>query len=588
MNGVASAFLAIPEIVVLGLAATGVGRRLLSKGIPDASSLERTSLGFPLGMGLLSLLVTILLFVRVPASALGAILGGAVVAAGAWARADVVAALRELCGAFRESPVLVVAVGTAALLGLIGCLAPETGWDTGVYHFTMSRLRAVEGAMLVRRDIPHGYRPAYLEMLYTLGFALNGETLASLINAAFYFSGLAIARLWGISVGGARGGLYAALAWLTSITYVLRLDGGDVEVGLAVYFGVALYALLRLRAGGAGGWRILAGFALGLFLGMKYVSAYPLMVLSAVWLVLRLKDRAGMKSLAVDAVVIGGLGLAVAAPWYLRNYLATGTPYFPYQAGGDSVWRDSAVDGRGGAQALLQALAMDAFIFAGLAGLLVPAAARLRWTAAVSIGSALWMVRQQGFHPANITNSMRYASPCWLPLLVLGGLAVAAAVERGGLRRKIALGALAVGLAAGQGVLAARNLKKLPVAIGAADRDAYLESRVSTYRAIRDAEAGLPAGKRLLLVEERSYYCRAPFLTASDLQSVVDFNGMKSAAEVQRFLEREAIGAIVVDRTPNAKIWGFRNLESRLGGSWPPPGVRPVETRGAASLYRVE
>ena len=120
MNGVASAFLAIPEIVVLGLAATGVGRRLLGRGIPDASSLERTSLGFPVGMGLLSLLVTILLFARVPAAALGAILAAVVVAAGAWARADVGAALREVRGALRESPVLAVAVGTAAFLALYG------------------------------------------------------------------------------------------------------------------------------------------------------------------------------------------------------------------------------------------------------------------------------------------------------------------------------------------------------------------------------------------------------------------------------------------------------------------------------------
>jgi hypothetical protein len=588
MNGVASAFLAIPEIVVLGLAATGVGRRLLGRGIPEASSLERTALGFPVGMGLLSLLVTILLFSRVPAAALGPILAAGVVGAGAWAREDVGAALRELRGALRESPVLAVAVGTAALLGLIGCLAPETGWDTGVYHFTMSRLRAEQGAMVVRQDIPHGYRPAYMEMLYTAGFAVNGETLASLINASFYFSGLAIARLWGITAGGARGGLYAALAWFTSVTFALRLDGGDVEVGLAVYLGVALYALIRLRAGGSGAWRILAGGGLGLFLGMKYASAYPLILISAAWLVLRLRDRTAMKTLAADAVVIGVLGLAVAAPWYVRNYLETGRPYFPYQAGGVAAWREHDEVSRAGTRALVQALAMDAFILAGLAGLLVSAAARFRWTAAVSVGTALWMIRQQGYDPASISNVMRYTSPCWLPLLVLGGLAVAAAVERGGVRRAAALGVLAVGLALGQGVLAVRNLKKLPVAIGATDRDAYLESRVSTYRAIRDAEAGLAPGKRLLLVEERSYYCRAPFLTASDIQSAVDFSVMKSAAEVRRFLEREAIGAIVVDRSPNAKIWGFRNLESRLGGAWPPPGVRPVETRGDASLYRVE
>ncbi len=588
MNGVASSFLAIPEIVVLGLVAAGLGRRLIGSWIPGSSALERSALGFPVGMGCLSLFVTAILFVRLPAPAIGWTLAALILAAGSWVRGDIAALVQELRDALRSSRPLAAGIGVAALLGLIGCLAPETGWDTGVYHFAMSRLRAEQGGMVVRLDVPHGYRPAAMEMLYTAGFALNGETLASLINAAFYFSGLAIARLWGIQAGGARGGLYAALAWLTSVTYVLRLDGGDVEVGLAVYLGAALYALLRLREGGAPGWRILAGGALGMFLGMKYASAYTLILLAAVWLFVRLRDKTPMKALAADAVVLGGLGLALASPWYVRNYLATGTPFFPFQAGGASVWRDSVETEQGGARALLQALGMDAFILVGLAGLLLPTASRLRWTAVVSIGTALWMVRQQGYSPMNITNAMRYASPCWLPLLVLGGLAVAAAVEHGGRRRVLGLGALAVGLVLGQGVLAARNLRKLPAAIGIQSRDAYLAGRVSTYQAMRDAEAGLPAGKRVLLVEERSYYCRAPFLAASDIQGLVDFSLMTSASEVRRFLEQEGIGAIVVDRTSNAKVRRFRDLEPRLGSTWPPPGVRPVETSGDASLYRVD
>src|SRR5438874_4270300 len=40
----------------------------------------------------------------------------------------------------------------------------------------------------------------------------------------------------------------------------------------------------------------------------------------------------------------------------------------------------------------------------------------------------------------SVSNAMRYASPAWLPLLVLGGVAVAAAVERRGAWRVTALG----------------------------------------------------------------------------------------------------------------------------------------------------
>lgn len=588
MNGAASAFLAIPEIVLLALVAAGLGKRIGTTLLPDASPEERSVLGFPLGMGLLSLLTTGLLFARVPPVVLAGIPVALLVAAAVWARADIVSLVRELRAFFRGDRILAVLIGVSALFGLVGCLAPETGFDTGVYHFAMAKLRAEQGGMIVRLDLPHGYRPAYLESLFTLGFALNGETLASLINGAFYFSGLAIARLCGAQFGGPRGGFFAALAWMTSVTYALRMDGGDVEVGQAVYLAVAMVALLRLRAGGSGGWRVLAGGAMGLFLGLKYAAAYALIVLSACWLLVRLRDRTSWRTLVLDGAIIGGLGVALGSVWYVRNYLSTGTPFFPYQASGASVWRGEVPMEQGRARALLHALAMDGFVLAGVVGFLIPNAARLRWLVGVSVGVAVWMLYQQGVNPAGILNATRYVSPVWFPVLVLGGLAVAAGVERGGFRRVLGLGTVALGLALGQGVHAARNIRKIPVALGLVDRGAYLESRISTYRAIRDAEAILPPGKKLLLLEERGYYCRAPFLGACDLQTVVDFRKMGGADEFRAFLDRESIGAIVVDRSPESKIWHFLDLESRLGSAWPPRGVRAVETRGEASLYRVD
>jgi hypothetical protein len=585
MTGAASAFLAIPEILLLGWISTGAGRRVCAMLLPDASPLERSVLGFPVGMGLLSLLVTGLLFARAPA--LPWLLVAALVAALAWSRSDLGDLLRGLRSFIADSRVLAALAAGSAVLGLVGCLAPETGWDTGVYHFTMARLWAEQGGMLVRMDIPYSYRPAYMESLYTAGFALNGETLASLINCSFYFAGLALARLWGLQAGGARGGLFAGLAWLTSATYVLRTDGGDVEVGQALYLGSAMYALGRLRDGGGAGWRVLAGLALGMLVGIKYASIYAVLVLGVVWLAVRIIDRTPWRATIADGLVIGILCLGVACPWYLRNYLATGTPFFPFQAATSDTWTGSPSLESGTWRPLVQALAMDVFILAGIAGLALPACARWRWAGIVPILLTPWMVRLMGIQEAPLTNALRYAAPGWFPLLVLGGLGVSVVLDRGFGWRVVALGSLAGALAIGQGVHAVRNVRKIPVAIGLASRDAYLESRVNTYRAVRDAEAVLPPGRKILLVDERGYYCRAPFLVASDVQTLVNFERFRTPAELRRFLDDAAIGAIVVDRSPVSKTHRFRDLERRLGDGWPLAGLRRVDCRGQASLFLV-
>jgi len=587
MLGAVAALLAIPEALVLGLIAAGAGRRICARLLPDSSTLEQSVFGFPVGMALLSLLVTGLLFARVPAFALPFVLGAVLIGGSAWGRRESVGIVRDLGGFVRGCPVLAAIIAASAVLGFVGCLAPETGWDTGVYHFAMARIRAEEGGMVMRPDIPHSYRPASLESLHTVGFLLNGEALASLINELFYFAGLALARLWGLRLGGGRAGLTSALAWLSSVTYVLRMDGGDVEVGQAVYLGVTLLALVKLRDGGGPGWRVVAGGALGMLVGMKYASLNAAGLVAAGWIVVRLRDRAPIRALAMDGAVIGVLGLLIACPWYLRNKLVMGRFLYPF--GASSIGGGTEVSTpEGSVRALMRALGMDALIVLGTAALLLPGLARDRWTGFVSLLLPALLFQETGWGLWNISNILRYSSAGWLPLLVFAGVLIAWGIDRGGLMRLSAMAGLVALVGAGQGVLAARNLPKLPAALGWVSRDSYLAARISTYRALALAEAELPAGKRILLVEERVYYCRAPFLAASDIQREVDFSRIGSAADLRRFLDAESIGAIVVDRTSTAKIWRFRDLERRLGPGWPIPGVRPVTVSGDASLYRVE
>jgi hypothetical protein len=427
-----------------------------------------------------------------------------------------------------------------------------------------------------------------MESLYTAGFLLNGEALASMVNLMFYFAGLSLARLWGIRLAGARGGLFAALAWMTSITYVLRMDGGDVEVGQAVFLGTALLALLRLRDGGSGNWRILAGGALGVLLGSKYASVYLILPPAVAWAVVRLVDRESWRGWMLDGVVLAGLGLLIASPFYVRNKLQTGSFFFPMLSAPEQPGAGAAAPAPIGLVPAAQIVALDGFILAGVGALFLKRASRDRWAGIASLLMAGLILNRMGLAPRDFSNGWRYASPAWLPLLVVGGAGVAVLAERGGALRFLAPGILIGALALGQGVLATRNLPKLPAAMGLADRDSYLGGRVSTYSAIREAERGLKPGRMILLVEERCYYCRAPFLAANDHQYTVNFDSLKTAAEVRRFLTEHSIGAIVVDRSPDAKIWRFRNLERRLGDDWPPAGVQTVPMNNESSLYRVE
>lgn len=577
---------AIVQMSLLALILGAVGRRCVGRLLPDSDAEERAVLGFPLGMGLLSLLTMVLLFARLPVRGvlLAALLGGAL-----WVKRDWVSAAKASLGWLRRGEGLFRwAVLLCAAFGLVGCLAPETGWDTGVYHFATARLRAEEGWMVVRPDIPHGYRPAAQEMLQTVGFLFQGEVLASLMNFSLYFAGLALACLWGGKLGGPAARVGAGTAYLGLTTFVLRMDGGDVEVGQAVFLGIALYSLWRRREGASFRWIVLAGFSLGLLLGIKYASAWAVIALGSAWGVVRCLDRLSPGRLTLEVSVLALLAGLVGCPWYVRNHLVMGNAFYPFLTQGVAGAAAAGEPAAGGAWAVLDALKTDLFILTGLLCFGVAALRRLRWMALGLLLFVGLLLRQMGFTAPGVANALRYGSPAFLPLSVLGSRALQALAE--GRRtwvlpfRLLLLGTFLVG----QGIHAARNVPKIPAAAGLISREAYLDSRVNSAWAMRAAGGSLPAGKRVLLVEQRVYYCRVPFLAASDLQQEIVFEGISTGPQLRAFLDRHAIGLIVSNHAPYAKTWGFQNMLARAPRMLADARVTAVETRNDCTLYRVD
>jgi hypothetical protein len=571
--------LALLKAGLLVLVVTSAGMRLCRGLDPD----ERPVAGFAVGMALLSTLATLLLLARLPAAW---ILGGTLLGASLWTLRELAESARRAAGWIRGriaarggELAFGVAVAVVGAFGIVGCWAPATGWDTGVYHFALARLRAQEGWLVVRPDIPFSAFPAGMESLYTAGFLFDGERLASLINFSFYFAGLGLVRVWATRAGGERARTWAGMAYLTSITYLLRLDGGDVEVGQAVSLGLGLYAMWRIREGGMATGRWVVGVSFGFALAVKFSMAWAVLAAGIVWILLGWRDRRPARELVRDFLVVGLVSFSVSSPCYLRNGVVEGNPVYPLLDPALGAVMRSGDGGLAGWKGVLSAFRFDGLVIAAL-----PAAfssARLRWLGAPALLLLIPVGLHTGLSDAGLSNAVRFVSPAFLPLWVLIG--VAAATWARWPAALIVGSALALSL----GVHVERNRRKIPVAVGRQARDAYLEQRISSYWALRRAESELPPGRKVLLIEQRSYYCRVPFVQAADVQRHVDFASVSSSASFRELLDRHSIGLIVYSHAPEAKTRTFGDLLARLPSVLETTGVVALETRNACTLYRV-
>ncbi len=103
-----------------------------------------------------------------------------------------------------------------------------------------------------------------------------------------------------------------------------------VDLALTAYGLLCVFSIARYRHQPDGRWLILAGIFAGAAAGTKYTGLlYPaLLTLLGAWAIKRVGERR-WGALAVSVLMAG----IIASPWYVKNWLWTGNPVFPFAYG---------------------------------------------------------------------------------------------------------------------------------------------------------------------------------------------------------------------------------------------------------------
>ncbi|HEX3556699.1 MAG TPA: glycosyltransferase family 39 protein [Thermoanaerobaculia bacterium] len=482
---------------LLGLTATAwvLGRgatRLL--GLAFSGRLEKGAVSTALGLALAAHLLLLLGFAgrlqTVPvllAAALVHVLGASV-----W---------RETWDDLRAGGLRAAWLAGLALVVLpfaLPALYPPTAFDATLYHLPFARAFVATGGVpyLIDRRFP--VFPQANEILFAAVMLFGRDVAAQGVQLVATLLTAALLALWARRVFPelrAAGALTAAL-FLGSPLVAYLAGTGYVEAGLTLFATGGLYAADRWRETGERRWLVPAAVLAATAADVKYLGLY---FLGAAALLVALARARPMGERSLDVLLFGGVALAVLAPWYLRIFLLTGNPLFPYAAGlfGGSLWQSLPFPGQH--TSLLQRLVRAArlswdLVFARdsygrlpplspayLAALPLLAAgvvrdARVRLWLAVAAAYALacsWLPRDS-----------RYLVPV-LPLVslaVAGSLAACAGRWRRSrlLAWVLCLGCLLPGWL--YGLYTVQHYGALPVT--AAQRDAFLARRIPVYAAV--------------------------------------------------------------------------------------------------------
>ncbi|MBV8606797.1 MAG: glycosyltransferase family 39 protein, partial [Singulisphaera sp.] len=323
-------------ILLLAAWSAGVGLRVLGRlrQTPEHPA-DALALAVPLGLGMLALAALVLgEFGALTPGGLRVVLVAGALLGGREAGRGIACLVREAPFPEPRSPDLpFLIVSAAALVGtLITALTPVTDGDALCYHLQVPKLFLERGAVAFEPDLHETVYPLVTELLYAVALTFRGPVACRLVQwvlgLAFAANVTAVAR----PSLGPRAWWAGAIALLVpAVSNGMSAPLNDVALAAFAAAALACWSRFHQRPGAR------SAAATGLFTGLALGVKYPALVL------------AGLIGTAITArtfrpdrgpgtrikykyfkYIYSAIALAVGGVWYLRAFVHTGNPVYPF------------------------------------------------------------------------------------------------------------------------------------------------------------------------------------------------------------------------------------------------------------------
>lgn len=237
------------------------------------------------------------------------------------------------------APSGVVEWGSAGILALVLLgslllsLTPEIGKDALLYHLAIPKLYLKhQGFYLIPGNTFANY-PFHTEMLFLLGIFLHGDILAKMF--AFAVVPVLLCGIGYFAKGIMARHEYPYLSMLVflAIPSIFQISHmAYIDLYLTLYAMGALMAYISWSRGRNSGWLMVCAAFTGLAAACKYSTLlFPFLgFFGVVWQ--HRDDEAGGTVLR-DLLLYCVVTLLVGAPFYIKNWLMTGNPVYPFMYG---------------------------------------------------------------------------------------------------------------------------------------------------------------------------------------------------------------------------------------------------------------
>lgn len=211
---------------------------------------------------------------------------------------------------------------------LLTLVPPFEAFDALSYHLAQPARILQDGGLQAVDIVPFWY-PNLTENVYLWALALGSERAPQILHFLWAVLSIILLWRWAVKIWNVEIGRKTLLLLTTIFSLPLLASWAYVDMALAYCAIAALYTYTLSETRANLSWLRITGIMAGLAMGVKYTSF--VVPLTCGLLILFRRPFGKALSSAAQFSIIATL---VALPWYVRNAIFMGNPFYPFVFGG--------------------------------------------------------------------------------------------------------------------------------------------------------------------------------------------------------------------------------------------------------------
>jgi hypothetical protein len=226
-------------------------------------------------------------------------------------------------------------------LSFANTLVPPWSYDGLMYHLPGPDQFLAAGRIFPNLDNWYVNGPFAIEMLFSIGLALGDAILPKLIHWSFGIS------LFILTHSFAKRWFDQETAWfsimvLLTIPIIPIISGfAYIDLAWATFEFAGFACLIEWKEKQESPWLILSGVLFGLAAGSKYLGLMGLATAAIYFAIVEVRRKSA--GIVPDLIRFGLPILILGLPWYLKNWIFLGNPFYPLYFGGPG-WDQARLD----------------------------------------------------------------------------------------------------------------------------------------------------------------------------------------------------------------------------------------------------